>query len=78
MNYHKYCSIGDIYLSTYTSVPKRPRKVPRKLVRALNSDLSRFKFDSLGSKILKFPEFNLDIRLARAQNVYPVTHCDVD
>ena len=38
----------------------------------------RFKFDSLGSKILKFLEFNLDIWLARAQNVYPVTHCDVD
>ena len=45
---------------------------------ALQSDLFWFKFDSLGSKILKFPEFKLDIWLARAQNVYPVTHCDVD
>jgi len=45
---------------------------------ALQSDLSRFKSHSLGSKILKFLEFNLDIWLARAQNVYPVTHCDVD
>ena len=32
------------------------------IFEALQSELSRFKFDTLSSKILKIPEFNLFIR----------------
>ena len=39
----------------------------RMIFQALRSDLFSFKFHSLRSKILKFPEFNLPIRAKRGQ-----------
>ena len=49
------------------------------IFEALQSELFRFKFHSLGSKILKFPDFNLcmwDNILVSGKNIFEVEVLD--